>query len=198
MNHLHLSEPSLLDRTWQLIQYPYNVVRNPVSALLSIPGLSFLIIPTFSSYSTSLNLLFFYLTWSTLILSYSQLKVELIGTFAVRLIFYVIPSLGFLLFDSALPSVAVGIKEHGDIALAISDEQGGRKGRWWKVALVSIGNVLLGVVLQGSIEYLFTEILHIRSALKITTTLPLPWGIALDILRGLILREVCNAQSFIA
>ena len=196
MNLLQSSEPSVLDRALQLVHYPLHVFRNPVSTFLSIPGLSpalsFLIIPTFSSYSTSLNLLFFYLTWSTLVWSNPPLKIELIGTLAIRILFYIIPSLISLLLDSAVPNVAVSIKEHGDGALPLSEEQGGRKGRWWKVALVSIGNVLLGVIIQGSVEYLFTEILYIRSALKASTTIPLPWSIAWDVLRGLLLREVCT------
>jgi hypothetical protein len=162
-----------------------------VSFFLNIPGLSFLLIPTFSSYSTSLNLLFFYLTWSTLILSHPPLKVEFIGTLAVRVFFYILPSIGFLLFDAALPKLAANIKEHGEPALILSDEQGGKNnGRWWKIICVSIGNVLLSVLLQTGIEYLFTEVFHIRSALKISTTLPMPWAIFKDLFRGLLLREI--------
>ncbi len=42
---------------------------------------------------------------------------------------------------------------------------------------------------------LFTEVFHIRSALKVTTTLPMPWSIAKNVLRGLLLREVyCSIQ----
>ena len=172
-----------------MVRYPYDIVRNPLDAFLSIPALSFLIIPTFSSYSTSLNLLFFYLTWSTLILSNSPLKIEFVGTLAIRLLFYVLPSLGFLAFDSFAPKFAAGIKEHGETALPLS---GGphKRARWWKIAAVSVGNVLLGVLLQTGIELLFTQILHIRSALKITTSIPLPWSIALDLVKGLLLREV--------
>ena len=190
MNLLQTAQPSLLDRAWTVLRYPYNLVKNPFEAFLSIPALSFLIIPTFSSYSTSLNLLFFYLTWSTLILSNPPLKVELFGTLAIRVLFYIIPSLGFLAFDSAAPKVAIGIKEHGEDALPLSDEPEGKKSRWWKIALVSVGNTLLGVALQLGIELLFTQVLHIRSALKITTSIPMPWSMALDLLKGLLLREV--------
>lgn len=173
-----------------MVRYPYDIVRNPLDAFLSIPALSFLIIPTFSSYSTSLNLLFFYLTWSTLILSHSPLKVEIFGTFAIRILFYILPSLTFLAFDSAAPRVAAGIKEHGENALPLSDQPLGKKGRWWKVTLVSTGNVLFGVALQTGIELLFTQIFHVRSAIKITTSIPLPWSMALDLIKGLLLREV--------
>ena len=192
MNIFQSVPPSLADRAWAFAKYPYNLVKNPFEAFLSIPALSFLIIPTFSSYSTSFNLLFFYLTWSTLILSNSPLKIELFGTLAIRVLFYIIPSLGFLAFDSAAPTVAVKIKEHGEDALPLSIDADGKKDRWWRVALVSIGNVLLGVALQAGIELLFTEVLHIRSALKVSTSLPMPWTMAIDVLKGLFLREVCG------
>jgi len=190
MNILQSAQPSLLDRAWMVLRYPYNLVKNPFEAFLSIPALSFLIIPTFSSYSTSINLLFFYLTWSTLILSNPPLKVEIFGTLAIRVLFYILPSLGFLAFDSAAPKIAVKIKEHGEDALPLSEGGGGKKDRWWKIALVSVGNVLLGVALQAGIELLFTKVLHIRSALKISTSIPLPWSMAIDLVKGLLLREV--------
>ncbi|MCJ1318681.1 hypothetical protein MMC15_004011 [Xylographa vitiligo] len=194
MDLLKSSPPSLLDRAWQLVQTPYIAARGSVKALTSIPtaipALSVFLLPTYASWSTSFNVLFFYITWSTLILAHPSPKVEFWGTFGTRLVFYLLPSAGFLLFDSAVPGIAVNIKEHGDVALPLSEEQGGRQGRWWKVALVGTGNVLLGVALQTAVEYLFTDVLHIRSALKITSTLPMPWGIAKDLLRGLLLREM--------
>ncbi|MCJ1475625.1 hypothetical protein MMC13_004288 [Lambiella insularis] len=194
MDLLKSPQPSLLDSAWQVVQVPYDLVRGPVNAIRSIPtaipALSIFLIPTFSSWSTSFNVLFFYVTWSTLILAHPSPKVEFWGTLGTRVVFYILPSLSFLLFDSAVPSLAVKIKEHGDIALPLSEEQGGKKGPWWKVALVSIGNVLLGVALQTAIEYLFVEVLHVRSALKITSTIPMPWGIAKDLFRGLLFREI--------
>lgn len=190
MNPFQPVQPSVLDRVWLTIRYPYDVVSNPVNTLLSSPALSFLLIPTFSSYSTSLNLLFFYVTWSTLILSNSPLKVEVLGTLAIRILFYLLPALGFLAFDGAASDLAVKIKEHGETALPMGKEQGGSKGRWWKVALVSTANVLLGVFIQSSVELVFTKVLRIRSALKISTSLPMPWAIAIDLIRGLFLREV--------
>ncbi|KAI4174738.1 MAG: hypothetical protein LQ343_002109 [Gyalolechia ehrenbergii] len=192
MNPFQPVQPSVLDRVWLTIRYPYDVVSNPVNTLLSSPALSFLLIPTFSSYSTSLNLLFFYVTWSTLILSNSPLKVEVLGTLAIRILFYLLPALGFLAFDGAASDLAVKIKEHGETALPMGKEQGGSKGRWWKVALVSTANVLLGVFIQSSVELVFTKVLRIRSALKISTSLPMPWAIAIDLIRGLFLREILS------
>ncbi|KAL8839417.1 MAG: hypothetical protein Q9170_001757 [Blastenia crenularia] len=192
MNFFQSAQPSVLDRVWLTIRYPYDVFRNPLDALLSIPALSFLLIPTFSSYSTSLNLLFFYVTWSTLILSNSPLKVEVLGTLSIRVLFYLLPALGFLAFDGAAPNLAVKVKEQGETALPMGDEQGGPKGRWWKVALVSTANVLLGVAIQSGVELFFTKVLHIRSALRISTSLPMPWAIAIDLIRGLFLREILS------
>lgn len=196
MNIFQSAQPSLLDRAWRAIRYPYDLVRNPLDALLSIPAVSFLLVPTFSSYATSLNLLFFYVTWSTLILSNSPLKVEVLGTLGIRILFYLLPATAFLVFDSATPNIAAKAKEHGEVALPMSEEQGGRKGRWWRTALVSAGNVLLGVVLQLGMELGFTKLLHVRSALKISTTLPLPWAIVIDLIRGLFLREVSSYPPF--
>lgn len=180
----------MLDRAWMAIQYPWDLVRNPLQAVLSIPALSFLVIPAFSSYGTTLNLLFFTMTWAILIKTNNPLHVEIFGTLGIRFLFYILPSMGFLLFDSATPALAVGIKEHGDTALPMSEENGGKKGRWWKVALVSIGNVFLGVAIQTGIELLFTQLLHLQSILKLSTSLPMPWAIAKDLFVGLLLREV--------
>ncbi len=189
-------QPSFLGHVWLSVRYPYDLFKSLSDAFLAVPALSFLLIPTFSSYSTSLNLLFFYLTWSTLILSHSPLKIEIIGTLVIRVLFYVFPSLGFLFFDSALPSLAANIKAHGDSALPLSKNNHGRKTLWWKIMLVSIGNLLLGVTLQTGVELLFTEVFQIRSALKVTTAIPMPWGIAKDLLRGLLLREVWLSQFY--
>lgn len=55
---------------------------------------------------------------------------------------------------------------------------------------LSLFNICLGVAIQAGVEMLFTEVLNIRSALKVTTALPMPWGLAKDVVRGLLLREV--------
>ncbi len=182
-------EPSVLDKAWMAARYPIDLAASPIKAIVSIPALSFLVIPAFSSYSTSVNLLFFYMTWAILIRSNDPIQIELYGTLGIRVLFYILPSLGFLAFDSTSPSLAVNMKEHGEPALPMGEDQGGRKGPWWKVALVSISNVLLGVALQIGLELLVTQVLHLRSLLQISTSVPFPWSIAKDIVLGLLLRE---------
>ena len=183
-------EPTFYEKAWAAVSHPINTFYHPLRALVSLPALSFLVIPAFSSYSTTLNFLFFYMTWAILIRSNPPLQVELVGSLAIRVLFYLLPSAAFLAFDSAAPSLAMKLKEHGADALAMGDEQGGPRGRWWKITLVSTLNVLLGLLLQTGTELLLTRLLGVRSALKITTTLPLPWSIAKDVVLALLLREV--------
>lgn len=167
-----------------------------MGALLSLPVLGYLLLPTLGTYSTSLNLLFFYMTWSTLVLTQSQLRVEVIGTLAVRALLFILPAAFFLLFDTIIPSLAVGLKIQGALALPTrtGGVQGAKKSKgtppWWQVIGVSLFNILLSTGIQVLVELLFTELFHMRSAMKITTTLPMPWSIAKDILRGLVIREV--------
>lgn len=172
-----------------------------MGALLSLPVVGYLLLPTLGGCSTSLNLLFFYMTWSTLVFTQSQLRVEVIGTLAVRALFFIVPSALFLLFDTIIPSLAVYLKIQG--ASALPTRTGGVRGAkkskgtppWWQVIGVSLFNILLSVGIQVLVELLFTEVLHMRSAMKITTRLPMPWSIAKDVLRGLVIREVLYPPS---
>lgn len=168
----------------------YTTIRIMIDALLGLPLLSFLLIPTFSSYSTSLNLLFFYLTWSTLVLSNPPLRVEVIATLAVKVLFYVLPSVFFLCIDLVLPSAAKNLKALGDAALPFKSARRQRGLRILHYVGWSLVNVCLGVAIQCLVEILFTRVLAIRSALRVTTTLPLPFGILKDLVRGYILREI--------
>lgn len=157
--------------------------------------------PSLGTYSTSLNLLFFYLTWSTLVLSQPPLKVEVVGTLAVRIVFFVVPSTLFLLLDTLLPSLAVGIKRQGAQALptrtggVARTRRGDRRPQWYQVIGLSLFNICLGVTVQAGIEILFTDVFQIRSALKVTTTLPMPWSIVKGMLRALLFREVSSCLA---
>ena len=183
-------EPTYLERAWSLATYPLHAVYHPVRALVSLPALSFLVIPAFSSYSTTLNFFFFYLTWAVLIKTHSPLAIEFFGTLAIRLVFFIFPSAAFLAFDSLLPDAAKGLKEHGEDALATSEQHGGLRGRWWKITLVSVLNVVTGVLIQTGLDVVLTQVLQSKSAIKISTSLPMPWSIVKDIGLGLLLREV--------
>lgn len=160
-----------------------------LDAILSIPMLSFLLIPAMSSYSTSLNILFFYMTWATLVLSHPPIRVELVGTVAVRLAFYLFPSLLFFLFDIFMPSGAAVLKAQGHAGLP-AGKRGKTGRREAKVAAWSVFNLMLGIGVQGLVELGLTRVLGWKSALKVSTRLPMPWAIVMDLIRGLLGREV--------
>lgn len=155
-----------------------------------LPVLSFLAVPALSSYSTQLNILFFYMTWSTLLLSHSPLVIEFFGTFAIRTLFYTLPSLLFFAFDIALPNAAVYIKAQGEYGLP--SRYSSKKLAF--IVAVTLFNVALGVAVQTGIDLVLTNVLNTKSSLRITTTLPMPWGILKDLFRGLILRGVSCAE----
>lgn len=178
-----------------LLSAPGNALTaftKPMDTLLSLPLVSLLLLPGVTSWSTSFNLLFFYLTWSTLLMSHSQLKVEFIGTLIIRGVFFVLPSALFLAFDSAIPSLAKNIKQHGNNAIAVDTSNGGvgRKGKWWRVVGLSLFNLVLGVAIQTAIDWFLTDILRLRSALRVTTTLPMPWSIFKNLVGAFLMREV--------
>ena len=166
----------------------YGTVVSRFTSLVSLPlpFLSFLALPFFSGTSTTVNLVFFYLTWSAIVLSHDQLTVELYGTLVVRLFSFVLPALGFLAFDCFAPSLSKGLKNRGSSQLPL--HLGQRK--LLEVVGVALGNVLLAIALQWVLELLFTDVLHLKSILRVTSVVPLPWNILKDVARGFAIRSV--------
>lgn len=155
---------------------------------LPLPLLSFLALPVFGGTSTSFSLLFVYLTWSSLVFAHDPLSLEIYGTLAVRVLFFLLPAIAFLGFDLTTPSLSKNVKAYGEKNLP---SRVGSK-RLPKIASVAIFNVLLSVALQAASEVLFTEVFHLKSILKVTSFVPLPWSIAKDVLKGLALRGVLH------
>ena len=162
-----------------------------MDAIFSIPILSLFLIPALSSYTTGLNFIFFYMTWTTLVLSHPPLRVEIFATVAVRLLFYLLPSLVFFLFDILTPSAAVVVKAQGEAGLPGGSSKRA-KIRWneIKFALWGIANVILGIAVQGAIEVVRTRWFGWKSAVRVSMKLPLPWEMVRDLLKGFLAREV--------
>ncbi|KAL2153730.1 hypothetical protein VTH82DRAFT_4885 [Thermothelomyces myriococcoides] len=139
--------------------------------LLSLPVLSYFS-SSWTTWSTSLNLLFFYMTWSTLVLSHSPLEVELVGITALRVVFWLVPSLLFLAFDTLLPSLAKTVKFNGTSALPPRDAK-----TLAKVASLALLNLALETAIEAAISYGLSILLD-RPIFRTSTTLPLPWQIA--------------------
>ncbi|KAJ8116939.1 hypothetical protein OPT61_g1749 [Boeremia exigua] len=162
--------------------------------LIPLPIASLLAIPMLSSWSTSLNLIFLSLAWTTLAATYSPLQLELFGPFALRLALYILPSLIFLVFDIGIPSLAVELKAQGQ--WGIPTNQRGGKAKVRRVVAWSVANVVLCVVLQAAIEFLATDVLMLKSLLLIKGSrwglnhLPNPWTMVKHALIGVLSRNV--------
>jgi hypothetical protein len=171
-----------------------------MASLLGLPILSALALPFMSSSTTSINLVFFYMTWLTLTLSHPPLKVELYLLCAIRFVFYLLPSTLSLLFDTAVPSLAARTKALEDRALA--GRLGGK--RLARVVALSTANVLGGVFLFVGVEWLLTEGLvhvfhvHFRSGLMVSKRLPAPWTVILSVIKLTAIKGVSLEFSILA
>jgi len=166
--------------------------------LLSVPIASYFFSSSLTSWSTSLNLLFFYMTWTTLILSHSPLKVELFGTVGLRIVFWLIPSLLFLLVDTLLPSLAETIKYNGASALPPRDARSIARLLGLALLNLTLETILEGVISLGAALILKSPLFHAAA------TLPLPWQMgkhiailfaAREVLTYYIHRYILHAQT---
>jgi hypothetical protein len=157
-----------------------------MGALLSIPLTTFLALPLFTSYSTSLNLVFFTLNWYILLLTHPPLIVEIYGLSIIRLAFFLLPALLFLAFDASLPDLAQSLKAAGKHGLP------SRLGRDRSLRILgwSVFNTILGVALTIGLELLFSKVLRVRSLLSVSKALPLPWKAVQSVVVGLVCRGV--------
>ena len=152
--------------------------------LLSLPIASYFFSTSLTSWSTSLNLLFFYMTWSTLVLSHSPLKIELLAVTLIRIVFWLLPSLLFLLFDTLLPSLSETIKYNGPSALPPRNTK-----TLSKLLGLALLNLTLESALQAGISLALASILQ-TPVFRTTTTLPLPFQIIKHIALLFTAREV--------
>ena len=133
--------------------------------------------------ASSLNLIFFYLTWATLVMSHPPLRVELIGSFAMRVIFYWIPTLLFTAFDQLLPGLSSHLKTRRGRHVPCRDVL--------RVGLTGILNQIIATAIQGLVQFTYSRLLMKKSPVfNISTTLPMPWNIVKDIFVVLIVREI--------
>lgn len=164
-----------------------------IDALFALPVLTRAI----SSFGTLINILFFYLNWAALVLSCGPLNVELGATTAVRVIFYLIPSLLFFVFDALVPSLAVLLKAQGETGLPSGTKQGWMRLEEVKVAGWAVLNVVMGICAQAAIEYIRIGLLGWDGAVKVTLGLPMPWEVIGALVKGFLGREVSYCCSSI-
>ncbi|KZL77676.1 sterol desaturase family protein [Colletotrichum tofieldiae] len=152
--------------------------------LLSLPIVSYFLAPSITSWTTSLNLLFFYLTWTTLVLSHGPLKVQLLGALALRLVLWLLPSLAFLLFDTLIPSIAESIKTAGASALPPTHGP-----TLLKMLLLALVNLALSAGVEGAASLAYASCFH-EPLFRASTALPLPFQLLKHIAFLIAAREV--------
>ncbi len=152
--------------------------------LLSIPVLTYFWAPYPPSWSTSLNILLFTISWGTLVMSHDPIKVHLVGVAAIRLVFWLAPSLIFLLFDVGLPSVAESIKHGGRAGLPPRNRRA-----LTQLLLLALFNTAFLLAVEGACSYAHAVAFG-KPEFLTTTTLPFPWQIAKHIAMAFIAREV--------
>ncbi|KAG5957883.1 hypothetical protein E4U57_001678 [Claviceps arundinis] len=156
-----------------------------IDVLLSIPLLSYVFFPTKgASVSTSVNLIFIYMTWSSLVFSHHPLEIHLSGLLVLRVIFWLIPSLVFLLFDIGVPSLAEGLKHGGRSSLPPRNVR-----RLAKLLGLAVLNIFLCMAVEAIVTMAYTLVFK-RHIFKMTSTLPLPWTITKHCTFILVTREV--------
>lgn len=171
-----------------------------MSALIaSIGGLGLL----FNNYTVgSLNLFFFWMTWTTLILSHPPLRVQIFTVLFTRILFFFIPALIFTCFDWVLPKLAGKhefVQSKGAKTFKVPIGRGKTKELRFSninkdtvfAIMMTLLNFLLGVAVQAGIEYIATDIFKKDRPLKVTSTLPMPWSMGKSIFYAMLLREVC-------
>ncbi|KAL4942321.1 hypothetical protein BDV06DRAFT_211907 [Aspergillus oleicola] len=151
----------------------------------------FFVLPTASSYSTRINILFFYMTWTTLVMSHSALRLELFGTLLARLVFYILPSLLFFAFDLAAPGTASSFKERGESGLPTGSARSKPTLKELKIAGWSLANFTLGLAAQMTLETFLLKT-RLKPAVQMTLSIPMPWNITKQLFWGFLLREALS------
>ncbi|TKX19940.1 fatty acid hydroxylase-like protein 2 [Elsinoe australis] len=179
------AQPTWSDRVYKA--YGYALVH--AGSVLSLPMtiLSFLAIPFFGGTTTSINLLFFYLTWSALIWTHSPRAIEMYGILAIKLLTFLLPGYGFLAFDYLLPGASASMKAGGRRQLPAKLGQQ----KLLHVAGWATFNVLLGIGLQLVLEWVFATFGY-RSCLRVTMSVPLPWTMAKELVMAFIVRGILH------
>ncbi|RMD40860.1 hypothetical protein DV735_g4279, partial [Chaetothyriales sp. CBS 134920] len=200
--------PTVVSKIYHAVISPisatYGTVRAILETLVGLPFLSFVVLLTNGGWSTTANVFFFYITWSTLVLSHPPLRVELIASLAVRLVFYVIPSLVFLALDLLLPpssAAAEPVKAYATRSAPLAAQQRRQAGnaattpssrqRLWILGWSLANTILVAPLAQLAIELVLTNFFQGPSAaVRVTTALPAPITILKNIVQGYAIREL--------
>ncbi|KAL4786059.1 hypothetical protein BJX76DRAFT_355471 [Aspergillus varians] len=152
----------------------------------------FFVLPTASSYSTRVNVIFFYMTWTTLVLSHTALRVELFGTLLARLLFYFLPSVLFFILDIAAPGTSASFKERGESGLPTGSKRNKPTLKELKIVGWATLNFGLGIAVQMTIEAFLITTPKLQPAVQMTLSVPMPWSITNQLAWGFLVREILS------
>jgi hypothetical protein len=100
-------------------------------------------------------------------MSQPPLRVELLGSFAIRVISYWIPALVFTLFEAGMPGFS------GDSKIRRGRPAVGKQTFW--VALSGLMNQAIATGIQGIVQFVYAKLLmHKEPVFNLSTTLPFP------------------------
>ncbi|KAL3473324.1 hypothetical protein BJX99DRAFT_261509 [Aspergillus californicus] len=129
------------------------------------------------------------MTWATIALSHTALRLELFSTLAVRLMFYLVPSVLFYTFDVLAPSTAVFFKRLGEDGLPSGNKRHSPTQTEAKIAGHALVNLALSIGAQFALEYLLIKAPKMRPAVNVSIFVPTTWVLAKHLLFGLLARE---------
>jgi hypothetical protein len=110
------------------------------------------------------------------------LRVELLGSFAIRVMFYWIPTLLFTAFDLWMPGLSSDLKIRSGKRLT------GKEYFW--IGVNGLMNQVIATSIQGAIQFAWSRLLMYKAPVfDIGTTLPMPWNLATDVVSILAIRE---------
>jgi sterol desaturase/sphingolipid hydroxylase (fatty acid hydroxylase superfamily) len=116
-------------------------------------------------------------------MSQPPLRVELLGSFMIRVIFYWIPTFLFTVFDGLTPGFSSDLKIRGGKTIS-------GKEKFW-IGANGLMNQLIATSIQGAIQFIWSQLLkHKSPVFDIGTTLPMPWTLVTDVLSILAIREI--------
>ncbi|KAI9868602.1 MAG: hypothetical protein M1813_004452 [Trichoglossum hirsutum] len=148
---------------------------------LLLPLLTFTL-PTPASLTSAVSLLLLHLSWTSLVLSHHPLVLELALTVLVRGVFFLAPAL------------AVSALQGSGVLVAPRRRPRGRPrkegvGPWVVVARV-VANLVGGALVQAAVEWLNTEALSVRSAIRVAVTWPGVAELLAGVAGAVVAREV--------
>ncbi|KAH0563034.1 hypothetical protein GP486_002399 [Trichoglossum hirsutum] len=150
---------------------------------LLLPLLTFTL-PAPASLSGAVSLLLLHLSWTSLVLSHHPLTLELVLILLVRGVFFLAPALALSALQAA-----------GALAAPARRRPRGRPRKDgavapWVVVGKVVANLVAGALVQAAVEWVCTEALSVRSAVRVAVVWPGVFDLLAGVVAAVVAREV--------